>query len=78
MTQNQQLIQFLQYLDANPLASLFFLFLMIWSLAWKGVALWKSARNNQTPWFIFLLVINTLGILEIIYILFFSKKNQQA
>ena len=77
MTQNQQFIQFMQYLDVNPWAALTFLFLMAWSLAWKGIALWKSAQNNQTSWFVVLLIVNTIGILEIIYILFFSKKNQK-
>ncbi|MFA5270598.1 MAG: DUF5652 family protein [Patescibacteria group bacterium] len=41
---------------------------LIWTLPWKGVALWKSARANQLPWFVALMVINTLGLLEIIYI----------
>jgi len=48
---------------------------IIWSLVWKGLALWKSARNNQPVWFVCLLVINTVGILEIIYISFFQKKQ---
>lgn len=51
---------------------------MIWELIWKGIALWKAARNKDNIWFIFLLVLNTLGILPIIYIAFFSKKKQAA
>ena len=55
---------------------LWIIVLMIaWSLPWKGVALWKSARLGQKGWFIALLVINTLGLLEICYIFVFSKKN---
>ncbi len=46
---------------------------LIWSLAWKGVALWRAARNGQKAWFVVLLVLNTIGLLEIIYIFFFSK-----
>jgi hypothetical protein len=49
---------------------------LIWSLAWKGVALWKAARNGKKAWFVVLLVLNTVGLLEIIYIFFFSKGNQ--
>jgi len=45
-----------------------------WSLLWKGLALWKSARNEQKIWFVILLVVNTLGILEILYLLL-SKKE---
>jgi hypothetical protein len=48
---------------------------IIWSIIWKGFALWKSARNNQPVWFVCLLVINTVGLLEIAYILFFQKKQ---
>jgi len=47
--------------------------LIIWSLIWKGLALWKSARLNQPVWFVALLVVNTLGILEILYLFIFSK-----
>lgn len=47
----------------------------IWSLIWKGFALWKSARIKQPVWFIVLLVVNTLGILEILYLFLFSKIN---
>jgi len=46
---------------------------IVWSLIWKGIALWKSARKNQPVWFIILLVVNTMGILEILYIFLFSK-----
>ena len=47
--------------------------LIVWTLIWKGLALWKSARLSQPIWFIVLLVVNTAGILEILYLFFFSK-----
>ena len=47
----------------------------IWDLVWKGIALWKSARNGQRNWFVVLLLINSLGIVPIIYLQFFQKKN---
>ena len=46
--------------------------LLIWTLPWKGVALWKAARNESLWWFIVLLIVNTLGVLEILYIFVFS------
>jgi len=52
-----------------------FLLLVVWSVAWKGVALWTAARNGSKVWFIGLLIVNTLGILEILYIFVFSKKG---
>ncbi|MEK7086636.1 MAG: DUF5652 family protein [Patescibacteria group bacterium] len=48
--------------------------LIFWTLPWKGFALWKAARNGAPWWFAALLVLNTLAILEIIYIFFVSKK----
>ena len=47
----------------------------IWSLVWKGFALWKSATKRSVIWFVVLLVVNTVGILEILYIFVFSKMN---
>jgi hypothetical protein len=49
--------------------------LILWSIFWKGMALWRAAKNDSKPWFVVLLVVNTLGILEILYLYIFSKKN---
>jgi len=54
---------------------------VIWVSIWKGIALWKSARSGRKTWFIVLLVLNTVGILEILYIFVIhpyleKKKNQ--
>ncbi|HEY4508806.1 MAG TPA: DUF5652 family protein [Candidatus Paceibacterota bacterium] len=46
----------------------------LWSLVWKGIALWKTARLSQKKWFIVLFLVNTLGILDIIYIRFIAEK----
>src|SRR5579872_2070109 len=46
---------------------------VLWSLVWKGLALWHSARRGQYWWFVILLVVNTVGILEIIYLFFVAK-----
>ena len=47
----------------------------VWALVWKGLALWKSSKKDHKIWFIILLVVNTVGILEILYIYVFSKMN---
>jgi len=49
---------------------------MVWVLPWKGYALWTASRNSHKKWFIVLLVVNTLAILDIIYIFFISKKKK--
>ena len=48
-----------------------------WSLVWKGLALWRAARNDSKPWFAVLLVVNTLGVLEIFYLCVFGRKRAQ-
>ncbi len=52
-----------------------FIILLIWSFIWKGIALWKAAKNEDLGWFIVMLVVNTVGILEILYIYVFRKKK---
>lgn len=37
------------------------------------IALWKYGRNNQLTWFVVFAIINPIGILGIIYLLFFRK-----
>jgi hypothetical protein len=48
--------------------------IVLWSIPWKGFALWKAARLSHKWWFVFLLVLNTVGILEIIYIFVVARK----
>jgi hypothetical protein len=59
------------FLYTNPTL---LMLIVIWIAIWKGIALWKAARLSHRWWFIILLVVNTLGILEIIYIYFISRK----
>ncbi len=66
-------MEYIQQLSSNVMI----LFpLLVWSFFWKGLALWRSARMNQLGWFIALLVINTAGILEIIYLIATRKRYQ--
>lgn len=58
-------------------ASLFVGTILLWSLIWKGIALYKAARNNHKWWFIAIFIINTIGILEIIYIFIFGKSKDK-
>jgi hypothetical protein len=49
--------------------------LLVWSIIWKGFALWIAAKRNEKLWFAVLVILNTFGIVEIIYIFFIAKKN---
>ncbi len=51
--------------------------LSLWELAWKGVALWRAARNSHKWWFVTILMLNTLGILPIVYYFSFSGRQKQ-
>jgi len=62
------------YLGLSPTSALVILaVLSVWILVWKGLALWKAANKKSIPWFVILLIFNTFGILEILYIFIFSK-----
>ncbi|HLC78163.1 MAG TPA: DUF5652 family protein [Candidatus Nanoarchaeia archaeon] len=63
---------------SNPSTLIWILPLIVWELIWKAVAMWKAGRNNQLSWFIAILIINSIGILPIIYILFFRKKEKKT
>lgn len=48
-------------------------FAILWTLVWKGLALWRAAGLRQKWWFVAMLIVNTLGILEIIYIFLVAR-----
>jgi hypothetical protein len=54
------------------------LLVVVWEAVWKGIALWLAARNGHLIWFIFLLILNTAGILPIIYIFAFSRRGDRT
>lgn len=66
--------------DSHPFAALggfgFILFFLIaWSIVWKAWALWRAARVGSKGWFAVFLLVNTAGILEIIYLFAISKPS---
>jgi hypothetical protein len=54
-----------------------FFVLYLWSLLWKGLALWRTAKLKQRNWFVGILILNTAGILEIVYLFFFATKRMK-
>lgn len=52
------------------------LILAAWSYVWKGLALWKAGGKKDLVWFIILLVLNTIGILDMIY--YFLIGNEKS
>ena len=76
---NQQLEQLLQQ---NPWILGVLVVIMIWKLIWYGIAIYKSVEKKQKAWFVVLFVsafvLNDLGLLAILYIIFNRYKNPQA
>lgn len=58
-----------------PIDPIWFILFLLWSLVWKGLALWHSAQRDERLWFVALLIINTAGVLEIIYLFFVARKK---
>ena len=61
-----------------PFALPFFVVLALWSVGIKGYALWHAARNGQKWWFVFLLIVNGLGIPELVYLVWFRADRSRA
>jgi len=64
-----------QLIAQNPLL---IIITLLWTIPWKGVALWKAAHLGHKKWFIVLLIINTMAILDILYIYIFSKPRHKT
>jgi len=77
MTFSQLLFQIPNVPQVDPKILIFATFFSIfWVLPWKGVALWKAAKNSHKKWFIALFLLNTFSILEILYIFVFAKRKK--
>ena len=63
---------FFEALSKNPLLTFA---IIIWSMAWKGFALWNASQQKQRNWFVAMLVLNTVGIFEIAYLFYFANKK---
>lgn len=53
----------------------FFIIIFLIDYVLKAIAIWIAARKDSKVWFVLLLLINTVGILPLFYIFYFSKIN---
>jgi len=51
--------------------------LLVWSAFWKGWALWVAGKRKEKLWFIILFIVNTVGILEMIYLWTRKRKRKR-
>lgn len=63
------------YFTENPGVFGLIIFVALWSWVWKAFALYRAGYNKSVGWFIALFLLNTLGILEILYLFVFGKKK---
>ena len=52
--------------------------LAAWTLVWKGASLWHAAKDDSKPWFVALLLSNTAGLLDALYIFRVSRTRKLA
>ncbi len=57
----------------DPKVSAVLIVLSVWALIWKGIALWKASQKGEKFWFTVILILNTFGIFEILYIYWLSR-----
>lgn len=48
---------------------------VVWAVLWKCYSVWIAARNGHKKWFVALVIFNTFGILDMIYIFAVAKKK---
>lgn len=63
-------------LTEEPGLFAFIFVLVLWSTIWKGFALYRAGSLKSVPWFVVLFILNTAGILEILYLFVFSKSKK--
>lgn len=63
-------------LTEEPGLFAFIFVLVLWSTIWKGFALYRAGSLKSVPWFVALFILNTAGILEILYLFVFSKRKK--
>lgn len=63
---------------SNPFLIALAIIIGIWTLFWKGIALWRTSQLKQRNWFIALFILvplNELAIIELVYLFWFSKNK---
>lgn len=60
----------------HPGPQILFLFapLIILDIVLKLLAAYKAAKNGEKVWFVFLIIVNSVGIIPAVYLIFFAQK----
>jgi hypothetical protein len=69
-------LNYQMFVAQNPIVVIGLLSAIVFAVILKGFALWRAARNNSAGWFVALLLVNTLGILEILYLTVWGRNKK--
>lgn len=59
--------------EISVILIILFIMLLIWTYFWKAAAIWHAVRNKDKVWFVVFLLVNTIGILDMIYLFGIEK-----
>lgn len=67
----------LRKVKANAKLQVLIVTIVTWQLAWKGFSMWRAARNDSKPWFVALLAINSMGVLDSFYLFVVDRRHRR-
>jgi uncharacterized membrane protein len=73
---NSTSLDFQSYLEDYASLIGLVLFLVIVDIILKLIVLWQSSRRKQIAWFIVLALVNSLGILPVVYLILNRYKDK--
>ncbi len=62
---------------SNIINSPLLMLIILWELIWKGFGLWRAGRKNEPWWFFAIFILNTIGILPIVYLIISRDKKEK-
>lgn len=68
----------LNILNQNPYELFLAIWLAVWELVRKAIALYKAWQKRDVVWFVLIFIFNTCGILPIIYLLLNREKTDKT
>ena len=63
---------------SSPAVAIGLIALIVWEGVWKALALWRAARREHLVWFVVMCVVNTVGIVPIVYLLTAGRRPRDA
>ncbi len=64
-----------EFIINNAVAVVLIIILVtIWDVVWKAIAMWRAAKRDSKTWFVILMIVNSVGVLPILYLIFTRRK----